>query len=64
MLVVSVMPRLRLAPGKGPPGTRWTGGCVGPTDGLDTEAREKILLPLPGIKSRLSSHPVHRQTLH
>jgi hypothetical protein len=31
-------------------GTHWTGGCVGLTDGLDTEVRGKILLPLPKIE--------------
>jgi hypothetical protein len=46
--VVSVTPRPRFAPGEmtPPPGTRWTGGRVGPRDGLDTEARGKILLSL------------------
>jgi hypothetical protein len=31
-----------LLPGKGPPGTHWTGGWVGPKAGLDTEDRGKI----------------------
>jgi hypothetical protein len=36
--VVSVTLRLRLSPG-----THWVGGWVGPTAGLNTEARGKIL---------------------
>jgi hypothetical protein len=39
--VVSFTPRPRFAPGKGPPGTRCTGGWVGPRAGLDTEVRGK-----------------------
>jgi hypothetical protein len=39
-------------PGERTPGTHWAGGCMGPRAGLDTEARRKILLPLPGIKHR------------
>jgi hypothetical protein len=46
--VVSVTPRLRFSPGERTPDTHWTGGWVGPRAGLDTEAREKILSPLPG----------------
>jgi hypothetical protein len=38
-------PAALLPPGKGPPGTHWTGGWVGPRAGLDTEARGKILCP-------------------
>jgi hypothetical protein len=34
---------------------------VGLRAGLDSEARGKILLPLPGIKPRLPGHPVHTQ---
>jgi hypothetical protein len=30
------------------PGSHWTEGWVGSRAGLDTEAGEKILLPLPG----------------
>jgi hypothetical protein len=44
------------------PGTHWTGGWVGPRACLDTEARGKILLPLPGIESRSSGSPVRSQT--
>jgi hypothetical protein len=35
-------------------GTHWIGG-VGPRTGLDTEARLKIILPLPQIEPRSSS---------
>jgi hypothetical protein len=31
-------------------GTHWTGGWVGPRAGLDTEAKGKNLLTLPGIE--------------
>jgi hypothetical protein len=41
-------PGRALPPGKGPPGTRWTGDWVGPRAGLNTEARGKILSPLMG----------------
>jgi hypothetical protein len=30
-------------PDKGPPGTHWTGGWLGPRVGLDTEARGKFV---------------------
>jgi hypothetical protein len=39
-----------LYPGERTPGTHCTGGWMGPRAGLDTEARRKILLPLPGIE--------------
>jgi hypothetical protein len=39
-------------------------GCVGLRSGLDTEARGKILLPLPGIEPRSPVRPVRSQTLH
>jgi hypothetical protein len=38
-------PAALLPPGKGPPGTHWTGGWVGPRASLDTEARGKIVCP-------------------
>jgi hypothetical protein len=41
--VVSVTPRPRFTPGKGPPGTHRIRGWVGLRTGLDTEARGKIL---------------------
>jgi hypothetical protein len=39
-----------LYPPERTPGTHCTGGWVGLRAGLDTEARGKILLPLPGIE--------------
>jgi hypothetical protein len=41
-------PGRALPPGKGPPGTHWTGGYVGPRAGMDTEDRGKILRPCRG----------------
>jgi hypothetical protein len=46
------------------PGTHWTGGWVGPTAGLDTEARGKILSPLSGIEPQSPIRPVSSQTLY
>jgi hypothetical protein len=43
-----------LPPGKEPPGTRCTGGWVGPRAGLDAEVRGKNALPLSGIEPRSS----------
>jgi hypothetical protein len=37
------------------PGTQWTGCWVGRRAGLDTEARVKNPLPLPGIEPELCS---------
>jgi hypothetical protein len=52
--VVSITPRPRFTPrGKGPPGTHFTGGWVGPRAGLDIEARGKVLCP------RRESNPDH-----
>jgi hypothetical protein len=49
--------------GKGPlPGTHCTGVWVGPRAGLDTEARGKMLSPLPGIEPRSPSHLARSQT--
>jgi hypothetical protein len=45
------------------PGTHWIGGWVGLRVGLDTGARGKVLLPLPGVEPRLLS-PVRSHTLH
>jgi hypothetical protein len=45
-------------------GTLWTGGKVGPIVGVDTDAREKNPLSLPGIEPRTSGSPVRSQTLH
>jgi hypothetical protein len=46
------------------PGTHCTGGWVGPGAGLDTEARGKILSPLPGIEPRSPGRPARNQTLY
>jgi hypothetical protein len=46
--VLSVTSRPRFSAGASTPGTHCTGGWVGPTAGLDTEARGKIILRLPG----------------
>jgi hypothetical protein len=56
-------PGRALTPGKGPLGTHCAGGWVGPRAGLDTEARVKILSPLPGIEPRSTGRPAHSQTL-
>jgi hypothetical protein len=39
------------------PNTHWTGGWMGLRAGLDTEAKEKILLPLQRIESRSPGRP-------
>jgi hypothetical protein len=46
------------------PGTHCTGRCVGRRAGLDTEARRRILSPLPGIKPRSPGRAARSQTLH
>jgi hypothetical protein len=53
-----------LAPGERTPGTHWTAGWVGPRASLDTEARGKNLLPLPGIEPQSPGRPVRSQTLY
>jgi hypothetical protein len=62
--VVSIMPRPLFSPGERTPGTHCTGGWVGPTAGLGTEARQKILSPLPGIEPRSPGRPARNETLH
>jgi hypothetical protein len=62
--VVSVTPRLRFTPGERTPCTHCTGGWVGRRAGLDTEARGKILSPLPRIEPRSSGRPACTQTLY
>jgi hypothetical protein len=47
--MVSVTPRPRSALGERTMSTYWIAGWVGLRAGLDTEAREKMILPLPGI---------------
>jgi hypothetical protein len=39
-------------------------GWVGPRTGLDTEARGKIISPVPGIEPRSPGRPVRSQTLN
>jgi hypothetical protein len=56
-------PGRALAPWQGPP-VHCTGGWVGPTAGMDTEARGKILSPLPGTEPRLPCRPARSQTLY
>jgi hypothetical protein len=46
------------------PRTHCSGGWVGPRAGLDTEARGKILSPLPGIEPRSAGRPARSQTLY
>jgi hypothetical protein len=55
-------PGRALVPGKGLPVR--TGQEAGWAPGLDTEARGKILSPLPGIKPRSPGRPAHSQTLY
>jgi hypothetical protein len=45
-------------------GTHCTGGWVGLRAGQDTEAKGKVLSPLPGIEPRLSGRPACSQTLY
>jgi hypothetical protein len=52
------------SPAERAPSTHCTGGWVGTTAGLNTEARGKILSPLPGIEPRLPSRPACSQTLY
>jgi hypothetical protein len=55
---ISVTPRSRFSPGgERTPSTHWTGGWVRPRAGLDTEARGKILSPVPGNEPRSPGHP-------
>jgi hypothetical protein len=57
-------PGRALAPEERTPGTHCTGGWVVPRAGLDTEARRKILTPLPGIELQLPGSPARSQTLY
>jgi hypothetical protein len=57
-------PRPHFTPGERTPGTHCTGGWVDPRAGLDTEAKGKILLPLPGIEPQSPARPVRSQTLY
>jgi hypothetical protein len=58
------MPRLRFTPRESTRGTHCTGGWVGPRASLNTEARGKILSPLPGIEPRSPGRPSRSQTLY
>jgi hypothetical protein len=60
----AVVSAVRFTPGERTPGTHCTGGWVGPRAGLDTEARGKILSPLPEIEPRSPGRPARSQTLH
>jgi hypothetical protein len=57
---VSVTPRPRFSPGERIPSTHCTGGWVGPRACLNTEARGKILSPLPASLDRPVVQPVAR----
>jgi hypothetical protein len=58
-------PGRTLALGKGPPKYPLDRRLGGPQRvGLDTEARGKILSPLPGIEPQSPGCPARRQTLH
>jgi hypothetical protein len=57
-------PDRALPPGERTPGTHCTGGWVGSRVGLDTEARGKILSPLPGIEPRSPGRAARSQTLY
>jgi hypothetical protein len=56
-------PGRALTPGKGPP-VPIVQRLGGTRSGLDTEARGKILPPLPGIDRRSHGRPVRSQTLY
>jgi hypothetical protein len=58
------LPGRASAPGERTPSTHCTGGLVGPRAGLDTEARGKILSPLPGIELRSPGPPSRSQTVY
>jgi hypothetical protein len=57
-------PGRALALGKRTSGTHYTGGWVGPRAGLDTEARGRMLSPLPRIEPRSPGRPARSQTLY
>jgi hypothetical protein len=48
-------------PSRFTPGTRWTGGWVGPRTGLDYVGSRQIL-PLPGLKLRLLGRLTRNQS--
>jgi hypothetical protein len=57
-------PGRALPPGKGPPGTHWIGGWMGPRAGPNSRARRKNPLPLSGIEPRSLDRPARSQTLY
>jgi hypothetical protein len=57
-------PAALLPPGERTPGTHWTGGWVDARAGLDTEARGKNPLPLPGIEPLSPGRLARSQTLY
>jgi hypothetical protein len=61
--VVSVTPRPRFTPGKGPSVSIGQEAGWSP-EPVWTQARGKSLLPLPGIEPRSPGRPVRSQTLH
>jgi hypothetical protein len=62
--VVNVTPWLHFSPGVKAPGTHCRGGWVGLRVDLNTDARRKILLPLPGMEPQPASCPARSQTLY
>jgi hypothetical protein len=62
--VVSVLPLPLFTPGESTPGTHCTAGWAGHRAGLDTEARGKILSPLPVIEPRSPGRPARSLTLY
>jgi hypothetical protein len=50
--------------GKDPRVLHCTGGWVGPRAGLDTEARGKIVSPLPRIEPESPCRPARSHTLY
>jgi hypothetical protein len=59
-VVSIVLPSLCFTPREGTLRTHWIGGWVSLRASLDTEARGKILLPLPGIEPWFSGRPRDR----
>jgi hypothetical protein len=57
-------PGRAFTPGERTPGTRCTGGWVGPRGDLDTEARGKILCFCRGSNTRSPGRPARSQTLY
>jgi hypothetical protein len=62
--MATVTPRPHFSPRERTPGTHCTGGWVAHIAGLDTEARGKILSPLPGIEPSSPGRLARSQTLY